>query len=251
MRWGSDEVGIVLTRNEIWLLLHALAESRLPLIDWEGNSLEPWVVGELKSRLQAALHPDPLSDVEERPIIRLDSDMGRSLAMANVRPQVIEDGYDLGSLFAACAERGWGAELRLPAGGGPSTPAEAVVTVGIGSRSGSGAAKPQQFVGLERPVVAFARALVGAAFCGDEEQKSRENRSSGEAQPIGLESNTDRQDARSSSTNAGRDTDEHLIYLDAIAPGERESTIDRMAKRGWDLVKEADGRLVFRRPHPG
>src|SRR5680860_915875 len=130
MRWGGDEVGVVLTRNEVWLLLHALAGSKLPAVDWEGNALEPWVVGELRARLQAALRPDPLSDVEERPIIRLDSDMGRSLAMAEVRPLVIEDGYDLGSLFAACAERGWGATLTLPVGGGVETPAQAKVTVG-------------------------------------------------------------------------------------------------------------------------
>ncbi|CAN5869660.1 hypothetical protein BH24CHL4_BH24CHL4_02720 [soil metagenome] len=263
MRWGGDEVGVVLTRNEVWLLLHALAGARLPAVDWEGNALEPWVVGELRARLQAALRPDPLSDVEERPIIRLDSDMGRSLAMAEVRPLVIEDGYDLGSLFAACAERGWGAELRLPVGGGVETPAEAVVTVGtghwaLGTGEQAAVSGQREFVGLERPVVAFARALVGAA--GDEgtghwalgtgydEGKGQrakdkgDEAASGEALIPGPSSNAGRQ------KNGGqREFDEHVIFSDGIAPGERDATVARMAARGWELVRDEGERMVFRR----
>jgi hypothetical protein len=244
MRWGGDEVGVVLTRNEVWLLLNALEGARLPAVDWEGNALEPWVAGELRARLQAALRPDPLSDVEERPIIRLDSDMGRSLAMAEVRPLVIEDGYDLGSLFAACAERGWGATLTLPVGGGVSTPAEAVVTVDgemgrrgdgedeggkaerrIGEKGNDNGRRQREFVGLERPVVAFARALVGACFADGPHP-----------QPLFRE-----------GEGSTRAFDEHVIFADAIAPGERERTIERMAGRGWELVRDDGEKLVFRR----
>jgi hypothetical protein len=234
MRWGGDEVGVVLTRNEVWLLLNALEGARLPAVDWEGNALEPWVAGELRARLQAALRPDPLSDVEERPIIRLDSDMGRSLAMAEVRPLVIEDGYDLGSLFAACAERGWGATLTLPVGGGVSTPAEAVVTVDSETASGQDGENEdtRAFVGLERPVVAFARALVGAVFASGPRRQVRE----------GATAATSLRGGESSRT-----FDEHVIFSDAIAPGERERTIERMAGRGWELVREDGERLVFRR----
>jgi hypothetical protein len=229
MRWGGDAVGLVLTRNEVWLLLNALEGARLPAVDWEGNALEPWVAGELRERLQAALRPDPLSDVEERPIIRLDSDMGRSLAMAEVRPLVLEDGYDLGSLFAACAERGWGATLTLPVGGGVETPAEARVTV---SSQQPAASSQQTFVGLERPVVAFARALVGACFA---ELPHPQGRHGGTA-PTSL-----------AGEGSPRAFDEHVIFSDAIAPGERERTIERMAGRGWELVRDEGERLVFRR----
>jgi len=280
MRWGGDEVGVVLTRNEVWLLLNALAGAKLPAVDWEGNALEPWVVGELRSRLQAALRPDPLSDLEERPIIRLDSDMGRSLAMAGVRPLVIEDGYDLGSLFAACAERGWGATLTLPVGGGVETPAQAKVTVGNrqwakgnsdesqavvrvpqavdrGPQDGDGPRPTnddsRDFVGLERPVVAFARALVGAAFSA--QAADRGPRAVGRGpqadESDGLRPTNDglrpTNDGPRPTNDGPRSFDEHMIFADAIAPGERDKTIQRMAMRGWELVGEEDGEMVFRR----
>ena len=214
MRWGGDEVGVVLTRNELWLLLNALTGADLPAVDWEGNRLEPWVVGELRARLQAALRPDPLSDVEERPVIRVDSELGRSLAAAGVRPLVIEDGYDLGSLIAVCGERGWGAEVRLPVGSGPRTPAEAVVRNG----------EAGEFVGLERPVVALARALLGAL----------DAKGSVGAKPA-------------KEGGSDRAFEEHVIWADSINPGEREETVRKMAGQGWELVVEEGGRLVFRR----
>lgn len=224
MRWGSDDVGLVLTRNEIWLLLHALADAKTPAVDWEGNRVEPWVVGELHSRLQSALRPEPLSDVEERPVISLDSEMGRSLAQAGVRPLVLSDGYDLGSLLAACADRGWGATLSLPVGGGPMTPAEAVVTVG-NDRSESGESPAEHFVGLERPVVAMARALIGA---------------------VGS-----RPEAIPPASPDRRSADEYIVPAAAINPGERHHLIQTMTAQGWEFTGETDRGLIFRRtPKP-
>ncbi len=224
MRWGGDDVGVVLSRGEVWLLLNALASAPTPAVDRDGLELEPWVVGELKARLQAAMRPDPVSDIEERPIVRLDSDMGRSLAAAGVRSMAIEGGYDLGSLIEACSARGWGVELRLPAGSVPSTPMEAVVIVG-------GESGRRAFVGLERPVVALARALIaalGSDESGDVHKASKGDGLAGE-----------------------RDFEEYVIRADAINPGERDSTITAMAGEGWELVVDDGEGLVFRRMGDG
>jgi hypothetical protein len=233
MRWGSNEVGIVLTRNEIWLLLHALTDARAPSVDWEGSPVEPWVVGELRARLQQALRPEAVSDVEERPVIGLDSDMGRTLASAAVRPLVLSDGYDLGSLFAACAERGWGASLTLPVGASSRTPAEARVLrpAGVTGNAGAASTDIREFVGLERPVVAFARALVGAAFDASANAADASTGASGERE----------------TGASDRGYDEHVIHAEAMNPGERESAIERMATRGWEVVRDDHREIVFRR----
>ncbi|MGE3798878.1 MAG: hypothetical protein AB7G88_13685, partial [Thermomicrobiales bacterium] len=234
MRWGSDDIGVVLTRNEIWLVLHALAEAAPPAVDWEGNRVEPWVIGELRARLQAALQPDALGDVEERPIVRLDSEMGQSLAQAGVRPLVLSDGYDLGSLMAGCAERGWGAEVRLPVGAGPKTPAEAVVSRGTGQRAGgtgedgSDLDVPRSFVGLERPVVALARAMIGAAegtghWAPGNREEGKGQRAKGDGDDV------------SRTTDMGpRGYEEYVAPVEGMNPGERGALVERMAKRGWE-----------------
>lgn len=226
MKWGGDRVGVVLTRNEVWLLLNALSSTSAPSVDRDGNRLEPWVVGELAKRLQRAMHPDPVSDVEERPIIRVDSDMGRSLAAAGIKPQVIEDGYDVGTLISECARRGLGLELRLPTGAGVETPVEVRITAGNGHHASSEGG--DEFIGLERPVVALARALLGAM--------QREHVfTDGPAE------------------SSEREFEEHVIYENAIAPGERDQTIAEMLEGGWEIVTDDsegfDGRILFRRPH--
>lgn len=245
MRWGHDEVGVVLTRNEIWLLLNALAAGALPSVGWDGSEVEPWVYGELRARLQAALDPDSVSDVEQRPIIRLDSDMGRSLASAGIKPMLIPDGYDLGTLFAACAERGWGAELRLPLGASRQTPADAIVRTK--QVSDEGETVTAEFVGVERPVVALTRAVLGALLAqpstradeASDQDASRSESPGSHGAPLSRE-------------NPEATYDEHVIFAHALPPREKEPTIAQMAKKGWELVVEEgpreDGRLVFRRP---
>ena len=99
-----------------------------PAVGWDGSPVEPWAAGELRLRLQSALNPEPLGAVDQRPIIDLDSDMGRTLAAAGVMPLVTDDGFDLGAIVAACAERGWGAQVSIPLGATPVTPADATVT---------------------------------------------------------------------------------------------------------------------------
>lgn len=286
MRWGSDDIGVVLTRNEIWLLLHALAEASVPPVDWEGNRVEPWVVGELRSRLQSALRPEPLSDVEERPVIRLDSEMGRSLAQAGVRPLVLSDGYDLGSLVAACAERGWGVELRLPVGAGPVTPAEAVVTVGKGQEatdegkgqrangkgdedvpptddgSRTAAHEPRSFVGLERPVVALARALLGAAGSQQpafstaltpDPASDRATALTPDPAPAAGRGEstypqpTDHQPRTPDHEPRTTDPDVYLVPAAAINAGERDALLRTMAAQGWELLGEDATGVRFRR----
>jgi hypothetical protein len=232
MRWGQEAVGVVLTRNEIWLLLHALTAGPRPVVGWDGSELEPWVIGELRSRLQSALSPDPLGDVDQRPIIHLDSDMGRNLAAAGVKPMVVDDGFDLGTLFAACAERGWGAEVRLPLGAIPETPASCAVHVRRENETGED--ELETHVGLERPVVALARAFIAACLA--------------DAGGGAIGDDCGAPAATLSSTES------HVIYLNSIAPGDKEPAIARMQTQGWELVLEetghSDGRLVFRRPQP-
>lgn len=157
MKWGDDAVGVVLTRNEIWLLLHALSAGPKPLLGWDGSELEPWVIGELQRRLREVLRPETVKDVDLRPVIRIDSEMGQNLVIEGIRPLVTSDAYDLGTLFHACAERAWGAEVVLPPGAIDSTPATAIVRVKAGE-SGEIVA----YRGVERPVVALARALIAA-----------------------------------------------------------------------------------------
>lgn len=218
MRWGDDQVGLVLTRNEIWLLLHALSAGPRPAVGWDGSPLEPWAVGELRLRLQSALQPEPLGAVDRRPIIDLDSDMGRTLASAGVLPLIVDDGFDLGSLIAACAERGWGMHLGLPVGATSVTPADAAVT----TQTERGELRTH--TGLERPVVALARAFIAAWM-----------ESSQHGAPPRPELGPD----------------EYAIYLDSIGPGDKMDTIRRMQRQGWELVLDEsgrpDGRLIFRK----
>ena len=218
MQWGDESVGLVLSRNEIWLLLHALTAGPRPAIGWDGTPLEPWAIGELRSRLQAALDPEPLGAVDRRPIIDLDSDMGHTLASAGVLPLITGDGFDLGAIVAACAERGWGAELRIPLGSTAVTPADAAVTI----RDDAGQARTH--TGLERPVVALARAFIAAWMASSQSGVS---------------------------PRPEIDSDHYAIYLDSIGPGDKPETIERMKRKGWELVLDesgqADARLIFRK----
>lgn len=165
MRWGQDSVGVVLTRNEIWLLLHALTAGPKPALSWDGRDLEPWVIGELQRRLRVALNPEPVKDLEIRPVIRLDSEMGQNLVIEEITPLVTADAFDLGTLFHACAQRGWGAEVVLPPGSIESTPATA--TVRVKRDDGEGGEQELTYIGVERPVVALARALIAALVAPD------------------------------------------------------------------------------------
>lgn len=218
MQWGDEPVGLVLSRNEIWLLLHALTAGPRPAVGWDGTPLEPWAAGELRSRLQAALNPEPLGAVDQRPIIDLDSDMGRTLAAAGVTPLVTDDGFDLGAIVAACADRGWGAQVSIPLGATLVTPADAAVT----TRNERGEA--QVHTGLERPVVALARAFIAAWM---------ESRQHGELPRPVVEA------------------DQYAIYLDSVGPGDKPETIQRMKRQGWELMLDEsgqpDGRLIFRK----
>lgn len=218
MQWGEEPVGLVLTRNEIWLLLHALTAGPRPAVGWDGSPLEPWAAGELRLRLQAALNPEPLGAVDRRPIIDLDSDMGRSLAAAGVLPLITDDGFDLGAIVAACADRGWGAQVSIPLGATPVTPADAVVT----SRNEKG--EPRVHTGLERPVVALARAFIAASM---------------DASQLGV---PPRQEAG---------PDDYVIYLDSMGPGDKPEVVERMKRQGWELVLDEtgqpDARLIFRK----
>lgn len=216
MQWGDESVGLVLSRNEIWLLLHALTAGPRPAVGWDGAPLEPWAAGELRLRLQAALNPEPLGAVDQRPIIDLDSDMGRTLVTAGVLPLVTNDGFDVGAILAACAERGWGAQITVPLGATPVTPADATIT----TRNQRG--EPKVHTGLERPVVALARAFIAAWM---------------EANQPGAPPRPD----------VG--TDQYAIYLDSIGPGSKPETIERMKRQGWELIVDEtgqpDARLIF------
>jgi hypothetical protein len=218
MQWGDEPVGLVLSRNEIWLLLHALTAGPRPAVGWDGTPLEPWAVGELRLRLQTALNPEPLGAVDQRPIIDLDSDMGRTLAAAGVLPLVTDDGFDLGAIVAACAERGWGAQLSIPLGATSVTPADAAVT----TRNETG--EPRIHTGLERPVVALARAFISAW-----------TEASQPGTPL-------RQEVAPG---------QYVIYLDSVGPGDKPETIERMKRQGWELIVDESGqpdaRLIFQK----
>lgn len=218
MQWGNEPVGLVLSRNEIWLLLHALTAGPRPAVGWDGSPLEPWAAGELRLRLQSALNPEPLGAVDQRPIIDLDSDMGRTLAAAGVMPLITDDGFDLGAIVAACAERGWGAQVSIPLGSTSVTPADATVT----TRNDKGDA--QLHTGLERPVVALARAFIAAWM---------------EASQFGAPARPE------------IGPDQYVIYLDSVGPGDKPETIERMKRQGWELILDESGqpdaRLIFRK----
>ena len=153
MHWGDEPVGLVLSRNEIWLLLHALTAGPRPSVGWDGS----------------------------------------------------------------CAERGWGAQVSIPLGATQVTPADAAVT----TRNANG--EPQVHTGLERPVVALARAFIAAWM---------EMSQFGGAERLDV------------------GPDHYVIYLDSVGPGDKPETIERMKRQGWELVLDETGqpeaRLIFR-----
>ncbi len=151
---GDAQTGLVLTRNEIWLLLHALAETTAPTLRWDGNDLEPWEVGELQRKLRSALQAEPVDSIESAVIVPIDSELGAELLGADFGRLALSQAFDLGSLVAACADRGWGIALELPRGANARTPANVTVRVQEGDR---------EFSALERPIVAVARAMLAAA----------------------------------------------------------------------------------------
>ncbi|MGH2534748.1 MAG: hypothetical protein ACRDJW_21015 [Thermomicrobiales bacterium] len=228
-----------MSRNEVWLLLHALGAAAPPAVGRDGESLEPWVLGDLREKLRDVLQPDPVRDVDQRPIITVDSDLGRGLAAAGIKPLVVADGYDVGSLFAACAERGWGAELKLPRGANPATPATAIVRAR--RDRGPGESDEATYIGLERAVVALARALTGALVGAraEEDLAAAGVLSSAAATAAPAPAPADRYD-------------EHVIYGNTIGSEMKQDVIARMARQGWELVldegKGPNDRLVFRRP---
>jgi len=133
-------------------------------------------------------------------------------------PLVTDDGFDLGAIVAACADRGWGAHVSIPLGATPVTPADAAVT----TRNERGEA--QVHTGLERPVVALARAFIAAWM---------ESSQLGEPPRPVVEA------------------DQYAIYLDSVGPGDKPETIERMKRQGWELMLDEsgqpDGRLIFRK----
>jgi hypothetical protein len=135
-----------------------------------------------------------------------------------VAPLVTDDGFDLGAIVAACADRGWGAQVSIPLGSTPVTPADALVT----TRGATG--EPQTHTGLERPVVALARAFIAAWM--EMSQFSAPERPAAEP-------------------------DQYVIYLDSVGPGDKPDTIERMKQKGWELIVDESGqpdaRLIFRK----
>jgi hypothetical protein len=220
---GDAQTGLVLTRNEIWLLLHALAETTAPTLRWDGNDLEPWEVGELQRKLRGALQAEPVDSIEAAVIVPIDSELGAELLGADFGRLALSQAFDLGSLVAACADRGWGIALELPRGANARTPANVTVRVQEGDR---------EFSALERPIVAVARAMLAAA--------------ASTSTPEGAI------DATSAAAPVVAHYDEYAISAASIQRGKEEETMARMAAQGWELVREetsADGsRYIFRRP---
>lgn len=237
MTRSGNLAGLVLSPNEIWLLLHALDSAEMPRIGWDGHGVDPWVVGELKAKLRTSLNPEKIAADERRPAIALDSQMGRDLANAGIRPLMVDDSFDIGSMFDACAQRGWGVELTLPRGAIAETPASAAVHV---RREPSGG--EETYVGLEQPAVALARALIGALVATDAhaERASTARPDAGEG---GL---------HSTGKIGDHAYEEFSIYATGIQQGRKPTVIAQMAKDGWELVRDegnnAGDRLVFRRP---
>jgi hypothetical protein len=220
---GDAQTGLVLTRNEIWLLLHALAETTAPALRWDGNDLEPWEVGELQRKLRSALQAEPVDSIEAAVIVPIDSELGAELLGADFGRLALSQAFDLGSLVAACADRGWGIALELPRGANARTPANVTVRVQEGDR---------EFSALERPIVAVARAMLAAAASTSDVDGAIE--------------------AGGSSPAPATHYDEYAISAASIQRGKVEETMARMAAQGWELVREetsADGsRYIFRRP---
>ncbi|MDX6626651.1 MAG: hypothetical protein QOE56_1640, partial [Solirubrobacterales bacterium] len=218
-----------------------------PPLGWDGQPPEPWEVGELQAKLRDALQPDPVRGIEEQPVIAMDSQMGQDLAAAGIRPLVVPHSYDIGSLLAACAERGWGAEIELPRGAIPRTPA--MVTVCTRRDRGEGRPDEATYVGLERPVVALARAMIGALVGA----RSAEDL---EAEGILIPPRPGRDELGRVRTRTGdsRRYDEYVIHGSAIGRGQKERVVKRMARQGWEVVvDEGEGPndlLIFRRPKP-
>jgi hypothetical protein len=221
---GNAQSGVVLTRNEIWLLLHALAETTAPALRWDGNDLEPWEMGELQRKLRGALQAEPVEAIESAVIVPIDSELGAELLGADFERQALSQAFDLGSLFAACADRGWGLTLEMPRGANARTPASATVRVHEDER---------EFTALERPIVAVARAMLAAAA------------STASTPP----------DPTASTPQAVVRYEEYAISAASIQRGREEETIARMEEQGWELVREestGDGsRYIFRRPAAG
>jgi hypothetical protein len=223
---GDSQAGVVLSRNELWLVLHALAGTTPPALRWDGNPLEPWEIGELQRKLRAALQGDSSDASDPSFVTPIDSELGAELLGAGFDRRALSHAFDLGSLVAACADRGWGVQLELPRGGNARTPANATVSV----RSDDG---ELEFSALERPVVAVARAMLAAA-----------------ASTAGTESTSDLAPELSPAP-APAVYEEYTIASASIQRGKEEQTIALMAEQGWELVREeqhTDGaRYVFRR----
>ena len=218
---GNAQTGVVLTRNEIWLLLHALAETTAPALRWDGNNLEPWEMGELQRKLRGALQAEPVEAIESAVIVPIDSELGAELLGADFSRRALSQAFDLGSLVAACADRGWGLTLEMPRGANARTPVSATVSLHEDER---------EFSALERPIVAVARAMLAAAA----------STSSTPPEPV------------APPPPAIVRYEEYAISSAPIQRGKDEETIARMAEQGWELVREdstGDGsRYIFRRP---
>ncbi len=83
-------------------------------------------------------------------------ELGAELLGAGFDRRAMSHAFDLGSLVAACADRGWGVTLELPRGENVRTPSNATVSV-------HGPDGELEFSALERPIVAVARAMLAAA----------------------------------------------------------------------------------------
>ena len=221
---GNAQTGVVLTRNEIWLLLHALAETTAPALRWDGNNLEPWEMGELQRKLRGALQAEPVEAIESAVIVPIDSELGAELLGADFSRQALSQAFDLGSLVAAWADRGWGLTLEMPRGANARTPVSATVSLHEDER---------EFSALERPIVAVARAMLAAAA------------STSLTPPVPV----------APPSPAIVRYEEYAISVASIQRGKEEATIDRMGEQGWELVREestGDGnRYIFRRPAVG
>ncbi|MGH2550438.1 MAG: hypothetical protein ACRDHN_13675 [Thermomicrobiales bacterium] len=222
---GDSQSGVVLSRNELWLLLHALSGATAPGLRWDGNPLEPWELGELQRKLRSALHGEASESSDPSFVAPIDSELGAELLGAGFDRRAMSHAFDLGSLVAACADRGWGVALELPRGGNVRTPSSATVSV-------HGPDGDLDFSALERPIVAVARAMLAAAatVAGNPE--------------LAVQSELNR------DIEAGT-YEEYSIASASIQRGKEEQTISRMSEQGWELVREEqtdDGsKYIFRK----
>jgi hypothetical protein len=222
---GDSQSGVVLSRNELWLVLHALSGATAPGLRWDGNPLEPWELGELQRKLRSALHGEAAESSDPSFVAPIDSELGAELLGAGFDRRAMSHAFDLGSLVAACADRGWGVTLELPRGGNVRTPSNATVSV-------HGPDGELEFSALERPIVAVARAMLAAA-----------------AAVAGNPDLASRPDANREADTATYE--EYAIASASIQRGKEEQTIARMTEQGWELVREEqtdDGsKYVFRK----